>query len=567
MIGPLPMPANPSAKVFRAGSLIYSKKGLFILFAWMLWGDFCFTLMEAVVPSILPLKLRSLGSANVLIGFVMTTLPGIFNFTVTPWLSFKSDRHRSRWGRRRPFILMTMPFLTLSLIFIGFSHEIGVWVHAHMFSGNIVSQTTVIIVLLAIFAAMFDLFNMFVNTVYWYLFNDIVPIDCMGRFMALFRLVSTVTTAGYNFFIFRYAESHMREIFLGAALLYLIGFGAMLLRVKEGEYPDPVDDGNRVGLIGKIRIFSRECFSMRYYWDIFLTNTLVAMSMTIGVFGIFFNKSLGLSLDQIGKMAAISAITVPVCFLFAGSLVDRWNPVRVSTYVLVNSVITGLGAWVWIFVAAPPPMVYVWIGVITSAVFGAPLSALSQTAEMTRLMRLLPREQYGQFSGALAMVRALAVMVGGVLAGLWVDFWRGFYGDEFAYRFNFLYKEILILFAFYFYYRTYRAWKLLGGDTGYEAPKEGFSLANLKPRPGADNRVYWGLVGVVTFSVLGQMLAQGTWVVYYTWYEPNRHHATIFSVALMLSLVLYGLYVLIIRHLERPPRDPQGPANALVGSP
>ena len=68
MIGPLPMPANPSAKVFRAGSLIYSKKGLFILFAWMLWGDFCFTLMEAVVPSILPLKLRSLGSANVLTG-------------------------------------------------------------------------------------------------------------------------------------------------------------------------------------------------------------------------------------------------------------------------------------------------------------------------------------------------------------------------------------------------------------------------------------------------------------------------------------------------------------------
>jgi maltose/moltooligosaccharide transporter len=554
MIGSVPSPGNSATKVFRAGSLIYSKKGLFILFGWMLWGDFCFTLMDAVVPSILPLKLRSLGSANVLIGFMMTTLPGIFSFTITPWLSFKSDRYRSSWGRRRPFILLTMPFLTLSMVFIGFSFDIGEWVHRTMFSGSVVSQATVIIVLLAIFAAMFELFNVFVNTVYWYMFNDVVPIECMGRFMALFRLVSTVTSAAYNFFIFQFAESHMREIFLGAALLYLLGFGVMLLRVKEGEYPDPPDDGYRVGLIEKIRIFSRQCFSMRYYWDIFLTNTFVAMSMTIGVFGIFFNKSLGLSLDQIGKMAAISAITVPLCFLFAGSFVDRWNPVRVSTYVLVNSVITGLGAWVWIFIAAPPPMVYVWIGVITSAVFGAPLSALSQTAEMTRLMRLLPREQYGQFSGALAMVRALAVMVGGVLAGLWVDFWRGIYGDELAYRFNFLYREILILLAFYFYYRTYRAWKLLGGDAGYEAPKEGFSLANLKPRPGADNRVYWGLVGVVTFSVLGQMLAQGTWVIYYTWYEPNRHHATIFSIALVLSILLYGLYVLIIRHLERPPR-------------
>lgn len=549
-----PLPDSSANKVFRAGSLIYSKKGLVILFGWMLWGDFCFTLMDAVVPSILPLKLRSLGSANVLIGFMMTTLPGIFSFTITPWLSFKSDRYRSSWGRRRPFILLTMPFLTLSMVFIGFSVDIGDWVHRNMFAGSVVSQATVIIVLLAIFAAMFELFNVFVNTVYWYLFNDVVPIERMGRFMALFRLVSTITSAAYNFFIFQFAESHMREIFLGAALLYLIGFGAMLLRVKEGEYPDPPDDGYRVGLLEKIRIFSRQCFSMRYYWDIFLTNTFVAMSMTIGVFGVFFNQSLGLSLDQIGKMAAISAITVPICFLFAGNLVDRWNPVRVSTYVLVNSVITGLGAWVWIFVAAPPPVLYVWIVVITGVVFGAPLSALSQTAEMTRLMRLLPREQYGQFSGALAMVRSLAVMVGGVLAGLWVDFWRRIYGDDFAYRFNFLYKEILILFAFYFYYRSYRAWKLLGGDAGYEAPKEGFSLANLKPRPGADNRVYWGLVGVVTFSVVGQMLAQGAWLVYYTWYEPNRHYATIFSIALVLSLLLYGLYVAIIRHLERPPR-------------
>ena len=561
------MPDNALPKVFRAGTLIYSKKGLFILFAWMLWGDFCFTLMEAVVPSILPLKLRSLGSANVLIGFVMTTLPGIFNFTITPWLSFKSDRHRSSWGRRRPFILMTMPFLTLSLIFIGFSQEIGVWVHSHLLSGSVVSQATVIIVLLAIFAAMFDLFNMFVNTVYWYLFNDVVPIECMGRFMALFRLVSTITTAAYNFFIFQFAESHMREIFLGAALLYLIGFGAMLLRVKEGDYPEPTDDGNRVGLLEKIRIFSRECFSMRYYWDVFLTNTFVAMSMTIGVFGIFFNKSLGLSLDQIGKIAAVSAITVPVCFLFAGSLVDRWNPVRVSTYVLVNSAITGLGGWVWLFVLSPPPMVYVWIAMITGAVFSAPLSALSQTAEMTRLMRLLPREQYGQFSGALAMVRALALMTGGVLAGLWIDFFRGIYGDDYAYRFNFLYKELLVLVAFYFYYRTYRSWKLLGGDAGYVAPTKGFSLSDLKPRPGADNRIYWGLVGVVTFSVAGHILGQIAWVVYYTWYEPNRHHATVFSIALVLSLAFYALYLVIIRHLERPPKDRQGPANAIVGSP
>lgn len=29
-------------KVFRVGTLTYTKAGLFSLFAWLLWGDFCF---------------------------------------------------------------------------------------------------------------------------------------------------------------------------------------------------------------------------------------------------------------------------------------------------------------------------------------------------------------------------------------------------------------------------------------------------------------------------------------------------------------------------------------------
>jgi hypothetical protein len=149
--------------VFRCGNLIYTRRGLVALFAWLLWGDFCFTLMESVVPSVLPLKLRSMDSANWLIGLVMSTLPGIFNTTVCPWVSFKSDRHRGRRGRRIPFILSTMPFLTASLVLIGFSDEIGRWLHTAFFARSAVRQATVIIFLLALFAACFDLFNMFVD--------------------------------------------------------------------------------------------------------------------------------------------------------------------------------------------------------------------------------------------------------------------------------------------------------------------------------------------------------------------------------------------------------------------
>lgn len=33
---------------FRAGSLVYTRMGLFAVCAWLLWGDFAFNLMEMV---------------------------------------------------------------------------------------------------------------------------------------------------------------------------------------------------------------------------------------------------------------------------------------------------------------------------------------------------------------------------------------------------------------------------------------------------------------------------------------------------------------------------------------
>jgi hypothetical protein len=36
--------------VFRAGTLVYTKMSLAVLFFWLLWGDFCYVLMESGRP-------------------------------------------------------------------------------------------------------------------------------------------------------------------------------------------------------------------------------------------------------------------------------------------------------------------------------------------------------------------------------------------------------------------------------------------------------------------------------------------------------------------------------------
>jgi len=79
-------PSTSSSKetVYTVGTLTYTKMGLVFLFAWLLWGDFCFQVMESLNPAIIPLKLRSLDAPNWAIALIMVTLPGILNMTICP---------------------------------------------------------------------------------------------------------------------------------------------------------------------------------------------------------------------------------------------------------------------------------------------------------------------------------------------------------------------------------------------------------------------------------------------------------------------------------------------------
>ena len=257
---------NPS-KTYHCGTLTYTKVGLAMLFGWLLWGDFCFTLMEQVVPSILPLKLKALGAPNWLMGVILTTAPGILNMTICPWVSFKSDRFRSKWGRRIPFIILTMPFLCVFLALLGWSDDICRLLQAWSPSMREHAPATLTIGLISLFLIGFKFFDMFVNSVFWYLFNDVVPAQFLGRFMGAFKFVGIGAGAIYNWFIFKYAGTHMREIFTGVSLLYFVGFGMVCLFLKEGEYP-PIEgeaDKDNKGW-GSLKTFFAESFSHKFYW-------------------------------------------------------------------------------------------------------------------------------------------------------------------------------------------------------------------------------------------------------------------------------------------------------------
>lgn len=457
-------------KTYHCGTLTYTKAGLFTLFAWLLWGDFCFTLMEAVVPSILPLKLKDLGCSNWMMGMIMSTIPGIFGMTVCPYISFKSDRYRSKWGRRIPFIIWTIPFLCASLVMLGWSEEISAWLRASSALLKDFSPTAVTIALIAIFMILFQFFNDFVGSVFCYLFNDVVPSQFLSRFMGLFRIAGFIAGGVYNFFVFKYAESHMREIFTGAAILYFVGFGMMCLKVKERQYP-PLEEEEKKNSRGfaALKSYFKESFSHRMYWMIFVGNAFAAIAAAITCFNVFFQKEMGLSLDQIGKLAAIMAAAMLSATYFAAIFIDRWHPVRITAYAVAFSLIGVAMNWVWIFVSLPGD-IYFWlcIGTNMTTAFYAALAAVAGTP---RQMRLFPQSRYGQFCSAQSMLRWLCVIGSGATAGLFVDIVRSFCAKpDFAYRFNFLWTLVFSALSVLFGILVYREWLKMGGDRHYHPP-------------------------------------------------------------------------------------------------
>ena len=313
---------------FTVGTLVYSRAGLVALFGWLLWGDFVYTLMENVMPHLLPLVLRDNGVSNQAIAFIVASLHMVVNAVANPIISYKSDRFRSRWGRRRPFILATTPFVVVLLAMIPFAPEISRWLTGIGWVAALLKNSPIatLVLVSGILVTAFQIFNMFVSSVYYYLIADVVPEAFIGRFYGLFRVFGTLAGLTFNYFIFGMAQTHMHEIFIGVALLYGFFITLMCLRVKEGEYPPPDQKEERGHWWSGIQNYATECFGHRIYLLIFAVYGFNAWSGASSVFQIFFNRDqLGLTLDQIGKMNAYIGVACIIIIYPLGILLDRWG--------------------------------------------------------------------------------------------------------------------------------------------------------------------------------------------------------------------------------------------------
>ena len=481
----------------RVKNLGYTGFGLLMLFCWLLWFDFCWSIMETVLGPILQFRMANeLNCDPSLYTWFTVTIPGIINFFLNPIISIKSDRHRGKRGRRIPFLLLGAPLVCGCLALMGFSNDIAVWIHGSFLSS--MSLVEVTIWTIGILSLLFAIFNMFLGTTFYYLFNDVVPEEHFIKFMGYMRAVGTVAGMVYGWFIFGYSDKsgpltislgfwsyhtdmiwYPKLILVGAAVFYMAAATIALLKVREPYYPPPAPLAKGQGLVQKwgttIQTIVKECFSHRFYVLYFITMMVVWMSYQMGQFQNPMRKAVGMDLDLLGKIGAVTGWVNLVLILATANYGDRFKPLPLMVFSMALVVVTSPVGLLFM-IPGLSSETYFWIQIAFN-ITHLPINLILGMAEAPLAMSLMPNERYGQFAAAQSMMRMVfAGILGSWIAGKIMAWLKVMYG-EYAFRYAFLWGTIFQVASLYCYYLLFKEWKKLGGRKSFKPPPVGLVSA------------------------------------------------------------------------------------------
>ncbi len=409
MSTPSPRPAASPA-VFRAGTLTYTAGGLRAVFAWLLAGEIIFTLIDMLEPKVLPVLLKLYGASDKEIGVIVGSFNAILQLIIMAPLGYYSDRLRTRWGRRIPVLFWATPFVTIFLAITPYAPEIAAWLLRFDGTGTWLRALPVAPVIF-VFAALVILYRSaqtVTNVMFFGLLRDVVPDTHMGRFLALFRVFGAGGTFIITYWLLGSITTHSREIFIGVALLNLVGFGAICWFVREGQYPvvnaSVEKEAGKSAFGHAVKVFIAESYRHPVYlWVYFIRICLYGALLGLSGFIIFFPQyELGMDLGAVGRMLSWPSLVWVVIAYPVGRLVDS----RGASYVLgIGLIVITLG-YVLSFFLVVGPWTFLASSLVTGVAFWVVMMAqLKLTQEIFHPLR------YSQLAGANTIVQSILIAV------------------------------------------------------------------------------------------------------------------------------------------------------------
>jgi MFS family permease len=452
----------PQPRAWRVGTLTYTARGLAALFFLLLFGDFAYSMRDRAIWPIVQIMLHRLHASDTVMAFMISALPTTLTMVISPIVSYRSDRFRSRWGRRIPFLLIPTPICAAAMIGISYTDEMGAGLR-HLLGLRAASADNCALVCFGMFWTAFEVAAVIAGSVLGGLVNDVVPRELLGRFYGLFRQVSLGAGIIFNYWIIAQAEAHFRAILIGIGITFFLGFTIMCLTVREGTYPPPDDTSDRPGFwVAALRYF-RECFGLPYYQRVFLGMALAAAAFTpVNLFALIYAMQLKVSMHVYGHLLAFSYF---ISFFLAsplGWLVDRAHTLRVTigTVLIYSASMILLGYTIhntWTFGVA------LVLHTVLSGCYWTVSSPLGQA--------LFPRITFAQFYSAAQIVLSIVTIMFGPALGWMLDLTRH------NYRLIFFAGGIVGFVSVALLAIVHRDFMKLGGPKNYTAPGEAIELA------------------------------------------------------------------------------------------
>jgi maltose/moltooligosaccharide transporter len=401
----LPMKAE-SHNTFSVGTLTYDKRGLWIVFFWLMWNDFSITLLEQVT-TLTSILMRDRGASYTLLA-AFGTVGTILGIWINPVFSTWSDRLRTPFGRRRPILFIAVPLFAVSLCFIPFMPDLHRFLMRIGPTGELLGRLpgNGEVIFIGIAGIINGLFNGVVLAIFSYFYWDVVPEVVLGRFNSLAKIVTVAAGVIWNFFIVGLAEHHTKAVYIGVSVFCLSIYLLSIWRVKEGQYPPP-ESRTKGNPFEPILVYFRDCFSKSYFLWIFLGSTLVQLGNLGNNFQLFYLRyDLGLDLTATGWITGVG-LTATTIFgvtlgYSAGSLIDRLKPIRV---IPVTLFLWSLIVLVSYFVVHDKVSAAIMAAAVNINLFVFSVAVGAVTVE------LFPREKIGQFCSAQVLFISTIIMI------------------------------------------------------------------------------------------------------------------------------------------------------------
>jgi MFS family permease len=371
-----------------------------VLCALLLIGDLGWSLRERSVQELFKMRLLDFSRDATLLNFLIGAMPALIAVGLGPPVGAWSDRTRSRFGRRIPFIFGTAIIATASMLGMAFSTGL---------------------VSLAVSWVVFEIATIVGNPLFLALINDTVPRPVLGRFFALFRIVSLATGAGFfALFFHNEAAARFQPLLTMIAVAYL---GCMLLvcwRVREPPHGAPPLAGwrPRCGRIGRsdsghVGGNNGDANGDATWWRLFGAVAVGAVAvLPININALNACDQFGADAGDFGRAIALTYVISALLAWPIGWLADRFHPLRVGTVALAAYAACMLGAW---------QLVEGRTGFLAALVVHGVLAGCFLTGTVSLRPAVLPRERFSQLAAVSASVTALLVVVSTVGLGALLD--------------------------------------------------------------------------------------------------------------------------------------------------